>query len=54
MKILKNYKTTLPALCVVIAVGVYWLGYLTTEQLVTGVSVLTGLGLLGSKDYDKA
>jgi len=49
-KIFTNYKTTIPALLGLVAVTVYWMGYITTEQFSVGIALLTSLGLLGAKD----
>ena len=48
-----NYKTTTPALCAIAIIVVYYLGYITTEQVTISVTLLTSVGLLGSKDHDK-
>lgn len=53
MHYLKNYKTSIPAIMALIAVGLYWKGYITTEQLTVGVGVLTSVGLFGAKDANK-
>lgn len=50
--LLKNYKTTIPAVLGIVSVAVYWAGYITTEQFTTGIALLTTVGLLGAKDYD--
>ena len=47
---LMNYKTTIPALLAIIAVGLYWFDVITQEQLTTGVTLFTTLGLIGAKD----
>jgi hypothetical protein len=47
---LMNYKTTVPALLAVVAVGLYWFKVIDVEQLTTGVTLLTTLGLIGAKD----
>jgi hypothetical protein len=52
MKFIKNYKTSIPAILGLVAVILYWTGFINTEQLTTGMAVLTGLGLLGAKDAD--
>lgn len=47
---LLNYKTSIPALLGVLAVGLYWFKLIDTEQLTTGVTLLTAAGLFGAKD----
>jgi hypothetical protein len=52
-KIFNNYKTTIPGLLGIISVGIYWMGYITTEQFTSGIGFLFSVGLLGARDYDK-
>jgi len=49
-KSLINYKTSIPAFLVVVAVGLYWFKLIDSEQLTTGVTLLTAAGLIGAKD----
>lgn len=50
---LRNYKTTIPALLILAAVGLYWAEYINKDQLETGVTLLVSVGLLGARDYSK-
>lgn len=54
MHYLKNYKTSVPAILGLIAVGLNYAGIITIEQLTVGVSVLVSVGLIGAKDSEKA
>lgn len=51
-KFIKNYKTSLPALGVVVCVILYWSNVITGEQFTIGTAALTSAGLLGAKDMD--
>lgn len=51
-QILKNYKTTIPGILSIVAVGLYWVGYITTEQFISGTAILVSAGLIGSKHID--
>lgn len=47
---LSNYKTSIPAALVIFAIGLYWMGKITQEQLSTGIAILVSVGLIGAKD----
>lgn len=49
-KNLINYKTSVPAILALIAVGLYWSNIITQEQFTTGIALLTVVGLIGAKD----
>lgn len=49
-KSLINYKTSIPAILGLVAVGLYWFKLIDSEQLTTGVTLLTAAGLIGAKD----
>lgn len=53
MRILENYKTSVPAFLVLACVGLRFANIIDSTQLAEGVALLTGVGLLGSKDFDK-
>lgn len=50
---LKNYKTTISGVLMLIAVGLYWQGVITLQQFETGLAALTAGGLFAAKDHDK-
>jgi hypothetical protein len=50
---IKNYKTTVPAVIALLAVGLHWGGFINQDQLIAGATILSAVGLLGSKDFDK-
>lgn len=50
-KILSNYKTTIPAVLILLSVALYWTGYISKEQLETGIALFASLGFFGAKDY---
>ena len=52
-KYLKNYKTTIPAILILIALVGHLLGYVTTEQITTVTSGLVFFIGLGAKDVTK-
>ena len=49
-KSLINYKTSIPAILGLVAVGLYWSNIITQEQFMTGIALLTTVGLIGAKD----
>jgi len=49
-KSLINYKTSIPAILGLVAVGLYWSNVITQEQFMTGIALLTTVGLIGAKD----
>ncbi len=49
-KNLINYKTSIPAVLGLVAVGLYWSNVITQEQFMTGIALLTTVGLIGAKD----
>lgn len=49
-KSLINYKTSIPAILGLVAVGLYWSNVITQEQFLTGIALLTTVGLIGAKD----
>lgn len=49
---IKNYKTTLPAVLALLAVGLHWSGLIDQQQMVSGIAVLTAAGLMAAKDHD--
>lgn len=51
--LLKNYKTSIPALLGIVAIGMYFFDYINSEQLTIGIGALGSLGLLAAKDHSK-
>lgn len=52
-KILKNYKTTFPAILSVVAVGLFWFDVIDQKQLTVGMAILLSAIGVGAKDHDK-
>jgi len=50
--IVKNWKTTLAGILVVVIPVVTQLGYITPEMAGAIVTILTGLGLIAAKDHN--
>lgn len=48
---LKNFKTSIPAIIILIAVVLYWAGVIDAEKFSLGVAAFSSLGLLGARDY---
>lgn len=53
IKVLKNYKTTIPGVAIAVLTYCTAKGYIDSEQSVMIIGVLTALGLAGAKDHDK-
>lgn len=51
--LVKNWKTTLAGLSILVLVGLYILKEIDTTQLLTIIGILTGIGFIGAKDGDK-
>jgi len=52
-KIFNNYKTSIPAIGIVVCVIIYWSNIITSEQFTLGTGLLVSAGLLGAKDIEK-
>ena len=45
-----NYKTSIPAAIMLVAIILYWTAKISTEQFLTGIAALTAAGLIGARD----
>jgi hypothetical protein len=53
MKLINNYKTSAPAILILVSIALYWGKLIDKEQFDTGVSLMTVMGLLGAKDWNR-
>lgn len=51
--IVKNYKTSIPALFILISVVLYYCNVIDKDQMQAGITAFTAAGLFGAKDNDK-
>jgi len=49
-KYFKNYKTSVPGLLILLALGGYLLGYIDKEKLEVAIGIFASLGFIGARD----
>ncbi len=50
---MKNWKTSITGVVIVVLIGIYFKNWVTTEQFLTATTFLTGVGFFFSKDSKK-
>jgi len=51
--VVKNWKTGLSGLVILLLIAIYLLNKITTEQFMTATGFLTAIGFIAAKDGDK-